>query len=173
MPPCFYAFLSSEFKWALRRCWLAGLTVTGGIGFKNKFDLIADAAEGIEFRFVRSHSMGGVFKAPVITLALSGEGRADLVGVTANCDYRVDAGLEVLVEMIGGMFTGVVTDFAECLDSEWVNFALGLGPGAEDFKEVACDGAEDAFGHMAATGVTGAEDEYFGLGHVLICFGRM
>ena len=46
-----------------------------------------------------------------------------------------------------------------------MDFAFGLGASAEDFQEVAGGGAEDAFSHVTAAGVSGAEDENFGFFH--------
>ena len=145
--------------------WFVRFAIAGGIGFKDEFDLVADSAEGIEFGFAGANGVGGIFEAPVVALTLSGKAWAGLIGVAADGDDGVDAGVEVLVEMVRGVFAGVVADFAKGFDGEGVDFALGLRSGAENFKEVACSGAEDAFSHVAAAGVSGAEDEYFGFGH--------
>ena len=121
-----------------RRHWLGGgwfvrFAVAGGIGFKDEFDLVADSAEGIEFGFAGANGVG-IFETPVVALTLSGKAWAGLIGVAADGDDGVDAGVEVLVEMVRGVFAGVVADFAEGFDGEGWTSPLGLDPALKTSK---------------------------------------
>ena len=143
-----------------------GFAVTGGVGFKNPFDLVADATEGIEFAFACTDGVGRIIEAPMIAVEQAGKGGAGLIGIAANGDHGGDAGIEVSVEVVGGVLRGVDANFGERFKGERVHLALGFGAGAEDFKEVAGGGTEDAFRHVTAAGVSGTEDEHFGFFHM-------
>ena len=142
-------------------------TKASGIGLKDEFDLVADAAEGVEFTFALADGMGWVLESPMVAVEHSGEGGAGLVGIAADRNDGGDSGIEVLVEVVGGMMGGVDADFGKGFEGEGMNGALGFGAGTEDFKKVAAGGAQNAFRHMAAAGVSGAEDEYFWFFHRL------
>ena len=53
----------------------------------------------------------------------------------------------------------VDSDFLHDLDDLGVHVACGLRACALDVEDVASGGMQDAFGHVAAAGVTGAEDQ--------------
>ena len=61
--------------------------------------------------------------------------------------------------MLRRVIRDINTDFQEGGDGVGVHVARGLGARAVDGDEVRGGGVEDAFGHVAAAGVAGAEDE--------------
>jgi hypothetical protein len=44
------------------------VAATGGIGFKNHFNLVANLAEDGEFFLVRAGGMGGIVKSPMMAV---------------------------------------------------------------------------------------------------------
>ncbi len=134
---------------------------TGCVGFEDELDFVADAAEGVDEFFALSLCVRRVFEAPVVAIYLAGKGRARLVGVSANGDHGVDPRVEELVEVLGSVSGYVDADFLHDLYGLWMHVARGLGSGGEHLVSVAERVSEDAFGHVAAAGVSGAEIEQF------------
>ncbi len=56
-------------------------------------------------------------------------------------------------------------ELLQCGNGAGMHVSSGLRASAEDFEKVASGIAQDAFRHVTATGVTGAQNEYFGCGH--------
>ena len=120
--------------------------------------VVADAAEGRESFFVRAGSVARVPDTPVNDLRAREDGAFLRSGITnsENC-------VEVLALEFRNRFRAlrgnVDANFAHGFDSERADVSAGLASGAVHFVGVATKLAEQAFRHLAAHAVAGAEDE--------------
>jgi hypothetical protein len=136
-----------------------GVFAAGGVGFEGAADFVADLAEDGEDLVFGAFGFGGVVEGPVVAIHLAGEDGAGLVGVAADGDDGFDFLGEEFVEVFGAVGGDVDTDFGHDFDGEGVDVTGGFGAGALDVEEVSGGGAEDAFGEVAAAGISGAEDQ--------------
>ena len=121
-------------------------------------DLVADAAEGLQDLLVGSLCFGGVFETPVDASCFAGKHRAVLRGVVADRDDKIERRAEKLVERFGTMGGYVDADLGHDGYSLWAN-KTRYGSGAFNFVFIARDVTQDAFGHLAAGRISGAEDQ--------------
>ena len=131
----------------------------GSVGFEHALYLVPHAAEHLHLFLVTAHGVRGIVEAPMIAIHLAGKCRARLIGVTANCDDRLDGLPKKVVHVLGSVCGDVDADFGERFDGERVNVSRGFTPGASDFKPTFAGVAKNAFRHVAAAGVSGAENE--------------
>jgi len=138
-----------------------------GIGFKDEPDLIAHAAELGQNFFFAPGGVGRIVKTPVKAVHLSGEHRADLIGIPADGDDGIDGAAEEFLKMLGVMAGYVDTDLLHDLDGLRMDIPGRLRAGAGNFDQIGGGSAEDAFGQVTAAGVASAknEDKWFG-GHM-------
>jgi hypothetical protein len=139
----------------------------GRISFKHSSDLIPHASEQLHLFLVTAYGVRGIVKAPMMAISLARESGAGLIGVAANGDDCFHRLLQKVVHVLGSVRRDVDTDFTERGDRERMNVTSRLAAGAGDFKFTFAGGAENAFGHVATAGVSGAEDEHkwFGVLH--------
>lgn len=126
---------------------------------EDKGDFVPHAAELLEDFFIGPGGVGGVVESPVIAVYLAGEHGAGLIGVAADGDDGIDLLPEEFVHVLGVVATDVDADFGHGGDGLRVNVASRLRACALDVEDVPCGLAEDSLGHVAAAGVSGAEDE--------------
>jgi len=111
--------------------------------------------------------MRGIVERPVVSVYLAGEDRTGLVGVAADCDHGIDRLGHELVPRLRAMVRDIDADLFHSDNSERVNVASGLGPGADDVEEIAGSSIQNAFCKMTAARVARAKDEDRGLVHTL------
>jgi hypothetical protein len=153
---------------ALRIRSARGSGPAGGVGFEDFFDFVADAAEDDELFFFVAGRVSRVVEAPVMFGHLPRIQGASLVGVTAYGDDGVHIAAEEIVHVFRGVRADVDADFRHGFDGEGVDVAGWFGTGAVHVEEVAAGSTEEAFGHVAAAGVAGAENEDERGGHFFV-----
>ena len=67
-------------------------TVAVSVGFKYEFDLVADTAKGVDFRFSLTLSVWGI-----LAVYHARESRADLVGIAADSNHGGNTSIEILI----------------------------------------------------------------------------
>jgi hypothetical protein len=135
------------------------VTAAVGVGAEDGGDLVADAAEDGELLLVGAFGVGGIVERPMVAIQLTGENRADLIGLAADGDDGLDISPEKFIEMLRAMRRDVDARLVHRLDSEWMHVARGLRSGAGDIDQVAGEFAQPAFGEMTAARIARAEDE--------------
>ena len=116
-------------------------------------DVVAHLLEGVPNFRLAPLDLCRVGEWPVMAVRLAAVGGAGMVGVVANGDDSLDVALEKLVHVLGRVCGNIDADVGQGADGEGMD-----GTGALDIEQIAGDVAEDAFGHVGATGVAGAED---------------
>src|ERR1035437_3193379 len=102
--------------------------------------------------------VGWVFEGPVEALRFSGEYRADFVGVVADGDDVIELLTQEFVDGLGAMAGDVDAELLHDGDGFGAHFR-GLRAGGKDIKATARFVTPQAFGHLAAGGVTGAQNQ--------------
>jgi hypothetical protein len=133
-----------------------------GIGVEHLADLVPHAAELRQHLLLVAFGVCGVIEAPVMAIHLPGIEGARLVGVAADSDDGLNLAVEKCVHVLRCVGGNVDADLLQHLDRLGVDKAGGFRPRAVHVDEVAGGGMEDAFSHVAAAGITGAEDEDVG-----------
>jgi hypothetical protein len=135
------------------------------IGPEDSADLVTDPAEDRESLFLGSRRQGGVFKGKVEAAELARKIGAGFAGVVAHGDDRADLFplmMEELVQMLGAMARKVDPHFCHDLDGEGMNKAGRPGTGTRD-RFVRPQGIpKEAFRHMGAATVAGAQNKNHG-----------
>ena len=121
-------------------------------------NVVAHLLEGVPNFRLAPHDLCRVGEWPVMAVRLAAAGGAGMVGVVANGDDSLDVALEKLVHVLGRVCGNIDADVSQGADGEGMDGTGGVGTGALDIEQIAGDVAEDAFGHVGATGVAGAED---------------
>ena len=134
------------------------------VGRELSFDLVPDPAEFVEDLLLGALGVGGVIEAPMETGHLSGIHRADLVGITADGDDDVDPARQELVHVLGGVRGDIHAGLSHDLDRKGMHIAGWLRTRAKNISRIADRRTQEALGHMAAAGITGAEDKDGGFG---------
>ena len=111
---------------------------------------------------VAASGVGGVIERPMMSIHLTGENRANLIGFAANCDDGVNGLMQKLVQVFRLVAGNVYADLGHRLDRERMNIARRLAAGTGDVDQIARGLAENAFGEMTAAGIAGAKDENSG-----------
>lgn len=88
----------------------------------------------------------------------AGNKGAIVARVVADGDQMADGAMEKRVDRFRRVMTDIDTDFGEGFDGLGPNIS-GDGTGAGNSKTVAIELAHEAFGHLAASGIGGANDE--------------
>lgn len=132
---------------------------TGGVGLEDPADLIADAPKDGELLFLGADRVGRVLEAPMVAVDLARKKRTGLVGIPADRNHRFDGLVEELLEMLRAVRRKIDSDFPHSSDGERMDVTRGPGARAGDAEAPSQDGAQDAFGKMAAAGIAGAENE--------------
>ena len=135
------------------------VAATGGVGFENTADFIANSTEDCELLVFCAGGVSRIIEAPVVPVYLAGKCGADLVRVSANGDDGFDFPIEKFAQVLGVVRTGVDANFCKRADGERVDKASGFAAGACDFENITRGGAEDGFGEMRPARIAGAEDE--------------
>ena len=135
-------------------CLHSGLAVVG----EHAADVVAHLLEGVPNFRLAALGLCRVGEWPVMAVRLAAVGGAGMVGVVANGDDSLDVALEKLVHVLGRVCGNIDADVGQGADGEGMNGTGGVGTGALDIEQIAGDVAEDAFGHVGATGVAGAEN---------------
>jgi hypothetical protein len=110
---------------------------TGGVGFEDAADFIANAAEGSEFFFVRAGGVGGIIETPMVPVDLPGKDGTGLIRIAANGDDGFHWPIKKLVQVLGTMGGDIDTDFVHDLDGQRVNITCGFRSGALDIEKIA------------------------------------
>jgi len=113
---------------------------------------------------VRAGGAAGVDNAPVDALGSAWKDGTMPGSGVADGDHRVEALALEFGNGFRAMRGDIDTDLAHGFDGKRTD-ADGGGSGAVDFKRVAAEMPQEAFGHLAAHGIAGAEDEDATLGH--------
>ena len=113
-------------------------TQTGGVGFKDEFDLVASATKLGENFFIGACRVGGIVKSPVVAVYLSRKHRTRLVRIATDRDDCINLLIEEFAQVLGAMAGNVDADFLHDLDSFGMNVTGWLRAGAMDVNEVAC-----------------------------------
>jgi hypothetical protein len=92
------------------------LAEASGIGLENQTDLIPHPAESGKNLVLGTHRMSGITETPVVTPDLAGKHRANLIGVTADSDDRINRTIQKLLEMLRMMTAQVDAYFAHDFD---------------------------------------------------------
>jgi hypothetical protein len=95
---------------------------------------------------------------------LTGKDWAGGVSVAADSDNGLDVLTDKLVEMLGAVMADIDADFLHHPHSQRMHVARRIAAGTLHIKLIASGGAQDAFGHVAATTVPGTENQHDGLG---------
>ena len=103
--------------------------------------------------------VGGIVKAPVVTVHLAGKHRACLIRVATNGDDGFDLAVKELVHVLAVVAGNVDADLGQRLDGERMDVSGGFRASALDIEKIPCGVAENPLGHVAAARVAGAEDE--------------
>jgi hypothetical protein len=125
--------------------------------------LIAHTAEAGQNFLLAAGGPGRIVKRPVMTVHLAGKNRARLIRVAAHSDDGMDRLIQEFLQVLRAMAGNVNARLGHDLDGQRMDKAGWLGSGALDVYEFACRRAQKAFGHVAATGITGAKNENNGL----------
>jgi hypothetical protein len=133
-----------------------------GVGFEHVADLVPHAAKLGQHLLLAALGVRGVIEAPVMAIHLPGIDGARLVGVAADSDDGRNLAVEKCVHVLRCVGGNVDADLLQHLDRLGVDEAGGFRPRAVHVDEVAGGGTEDAFSHVAAAGIPGAEDEDVG-----------
>lgn len=136
---------------------------TGGIGFEHLAHLIPHAAEFGQDFLLCTLGVRWVIEAPVMAVHLPRKERACLVGVSADSDDSRNLAVKKGVHVLRRVSGNVDVDLLHHLDSKRVDEADWFRPRAVYIDDVAGGGAQDAFSHVAAAGIPGAENEDDGL----------
>lgn len=141
----------------------AAIPQPGGIGLEHPAHFVSDTAEAGENFLLTAGGLGRIVKRPVMTIYLAGENRAGSVRVAADGDDGVDRPIQKFLQGFRAMTGNVNARLGHDLDGQRMNLAGRIRAGALDVHEVACRCAQKSLGHVAATGVAGAENENEGL----------
>jgi hypothetical protein len=95
--------------------------------------------------------------------SLPGKDRAGDVSVAADGDNGLDVLTDKLIEMLGAVMADIDADFLHHPHSQRVHMACRIAAGTLHIKLIATGGAQNAFSHMAATAIPGAENQHSGL----------
>jgi len=144
---------------------------SGSIGLKHVPHFIADAAETSQNFLLAAGRFGRVVKRPVMAGYLAGENRARLVRIAANGDDGMHRLFQKFPQGFRAMTGNVNARFGHDFDGERMDKTGWFRAGALDIHKVACRRAQKFFGHVAAAGVAGAEDQNYGSGW--ICHGAI
>ena len=141
-----------------------GILSSGGVGFEDAADFVADLAEDLKDLFLSALGVGGVQEAPVVTVYLAGKDGAGLVGMAADGDDGFDFLAQKFIQMFRAMVRDINPHLLHDTDGQGMHIAGRFGAGALDIENITGGGAQKAFRQVAATGVAGAEDQNDGLG---------
>ena len=97
-----------------------------------------------------------VLKGPVSLLGLSGEHRASLFRVVADCNHSIEFLADELIYRFRPMSGNINVDLTHHLNRLRSN-AARFHAGAFDFKNVPAVAPQNAFGHLTAGGIPGAK----------------
>src|SRR5262249_37913725 len=98
-----------------------------------------------------------VLKASVDTFSLSGKHQAGLFRVVADRDHGVEFPPDELIHRFRPVAGNINADLPHYLNRLWPDAARSH-PGAVNFKGVSAVVTENSLGHLAARGVSGAEN---------------
>lgn len=135
------------------------MAIAGSKGSKDRADFVANALKSLENLFLGSFGVGGVLEGPVVAVGLAGKSRAGLIGIAADGDHGIDIALKKFVELLGAVIRDVYSYLFERGNGLGVDITGGIRACAGNFEQIAGGLAEYAFAHVAAAGVSGAEDE--------------
>lgn len=148
-----------KFRSALRGFASRRFAALRGVGFEFSFDFVADAAEDVQLFVFGADRVAGIIEGPVEAMDLAGVGRADLIGFATDGDDGVDFLVEEFAHALGAVAADVDADLGHGFDRQRVHVARGFGASAVDIEDVAGGGAQNAFGHVAASRVARAKDQ--------------
>ena len=116
-------------------------------------DFVAHRSECFELTF--SFDLCRIIKTPVDG-DRTGKGGAVPLRAVANRDDVIKLPFQEFIYVLGGLSTDVDADLVHDLQRPRMN-SLRLRAGTEDLKSIICQMTKDAFGHLASSGVPGAE----------------
>jgi hypothetical protein len=80
--------------------------------------------------------------------------------MVADGDDIIEQDVLEIIDMFGAMAGNIHTCLSHDADSIGIK-AVGFDPGRVGFDEVGLEGARPAFGHLAAAGIAGAQEQDF------------
>lgn len=135
------------------------ISAGGKEGANARGEVVPDAAESGEFFFMRAGGRAGIPDAPMDELRSAGKDGAVIGGGIANSDDGVKVLALEFGDGLGTMGGDVEAEFTHGFDGQRADVAVGPGSGTVDFVGGAAQMAEEAFSHLAAHAIAGAEDE--------------
>jgi len=120
--------------------------------------LVADAPEFGQSLFVRALYGGGIFQAPMNALGCGGGNGATLFGAVTHGDDVIEMLPRKFLNGFGAVTRDVNAGLPHDLDGFWADITR-LDPRAEDFVGRPAVVSKQAFGHLAARGVSGTQDQ--------------
>jgi|TARA_B100001971_G_C18017580_1_gene445641 hypothetical protein len=127
-------------------------------------NFIAHTTEDCQLRILITISFSRIIERPMESIDLTGKDRTGGVSVAADSDNGLDVLTDKLVEMLGSVMADVDSDFLHHPHGQRVHMARRIAAGTLHIKLITGEGAQDAFGHVAATTVPGAENQHDGFG---------
>jgi hypothetical protein len=129
-------------------------------------NFVTNATEDGKSLFIASNAgRRRVFKASVNAFGLSGEHRAGLFRIVADCNYSIEFLANELVYRFRPMTGNINADLPHHLNRLGTNVAR-LHAGAFDFKSGSALVSQNAFGHLTAGGIPGTKYQYSSL-HII------
>lgn len=119
-------------------------------------DEVADLAEGGGLS--ASGKGGGVGETVVDALSGAGEDGAGFAGVVADGDDVVEMLAGEFVDRFRAVLRDIDADLAQDFHGKTIQ-SNRVRAGAKDFEAIPSQVAQDAFCHLAAGGIAGAEDQ--------------
>jgi hypothetical protein len=107
----------------------------------------------------------GILEAPVVSVQLAREYRADLVGVAAHGHDGRYGDVKELRKVLGAVRGGVEADLLQDFEGHRMDVTSRLRTGTGDIGDITDGATEDGLREMAPAGITGAEDEDKGFAH--------
>lgn len=102
------------------------LTETCGIRLEDEMDLIPHSAKLGEDLFLGSYGMGRIAEAPVVAPDLTGKHRANLLGVAADGNDRINRTVQKLLEVLRVVSAQIDADLPHDFDGFRMDISGGF-----------------------------------------------
>ena len=121
-------------------------------------NVIADFSEDVQPMFITSNvGWRRVFEAVMKALSFAGKDRANFIRVFADGDDEIEFLSDKFVYVFRAMAGNINADFVHCLNRFGADEA-GFGSSTEDFKIFPAIVTQNSFRHLAASGISSAEN---------------
>jgi len=121
-------------------------------------NLVTDLSKHSHHLFFRARGRRRILETPVQTFFRIGKQRAGLARCIAHGNHEVKFLIQIFIHGFLPMAGNIHPDFCNRLNSPRIHPAE-VRAGAEHFETVAREVSQKSFGHLAAAGVAGAEEE--------------